>query len=109
MSLTARSKASDVQAVAGHSKTQWKRFLVSRDISTASTLGNKDRQTLTWEEAERLRLSHPTRSAWFKVPADEQEELLERLNELLAAENIPQVATEVLDWRMAQAVRKAHC
>lgn len=51
---------------------------------------------------------HPTRSAWFKIPADEQKELLERLNNLLAAENIPKVATEVLDWRMAQAVRKAH-
>lgn len=91
MSLTARSKASDVQAIAGHTKTQWKRFL-----------------TLTWDEAERLCLSHPTCPAWFKVPADEQEALLERLNKLLAAENIPQVATEVLDWRMAQAVRKAH-
>ena len=70
MSLTARSKASDVQAVAGHSKTQWKRFLVSRDISTALTFNNKDRQTLIWEEAERLYLLYLTRSAWFKIPVD---------------------------------------
>jgi len=42
ISLTARSKASDVQAIAGHTKTQWKRFLVSRDSYTALTLSNRD-------------------------------------------------------------------
>ncbi|KAF2190343.1 hypothetical protein K469DRAFT_658203 [Zopfia rhizophila CBS 207.26] len=91
MSIQVRAKRSDARAAAGHNPTQWKRFL-----------------TLTWEETEKLYHSQPSWSSWSKVPANVQTQLLETLNESLAQEEIPKITVEVLNWRMAQAIRTAH-
>jgi len=64
-------------------------------------------QIFTREEAKKLVEEDPKRT-WPLVPANVKIQLKDRVNELLANENIPTIQDDdILSWRMSLAVRDA--
>lgn len=71
---------------ARHDKDQWRRFL-----------------NITHEEAQDL---ISTVNRWTDMPPNKKAELRQRVNELLDSEDIPQVDSDIMNWRMPKAFKK---
>lgn len=60
---------------------------------------------ITKDEAKQLSEAHPDWTRWILIPANEKEQILERINSRLCAEGIPAVEMIILKWRVSQLLR----
>ncbi|KAH7116723.1 hypothetical protein B0J11DRAFT_552725 [Dendryphion nanum] len=88
MSIRINATVNEARAAAGHNKEQWDRFYF-----------------ITKDEAKQLSETHTDWTRWILIPANEKENMLDRINGRLAAEGIPSVEMIILKWRMSQLLR----
>ncbi|KAF2709114.1 hypothetical protein K504DRAFT_433976 [Pleomassaria siparia CBS 279.74] len=92
MTRSARSTVADMRTAAGHSPLQWLRFY--RYTKKEARIINKANPNWTWPD----------------VPFNDMEAVKQRVNAQLAIDNIPQVNSDVIWWRMILCMRdvRAH-
>ncbi|KAH8717051.1 hypothetical protein GQ44DRAFT_624270 [Phaeosphaeriaceae sp. PMI808] len=88
MSIRINATVHEARAAAGHTKEQWDRFYF-----------------ITKDEAKQLSEAHKDWSRWILIPANEKEQMLERINGRLRAEGIRPVEMIILKWRVSQLLR----
>ncbi|KAL5119028.1 hypothetical protein ACEQ8H_003157 [Pleosporales sp. CAS-2024a] len=88
MSIRINATVHEARAAAGHTKEQWDRFYF-----------------ITKDEAKQLSEAHKDWSRWILIPANEKENMLERINARLQAEGIRPVEMIILKWRVSQLLR----
>ncbi|UPX16245.1 uncharacterized protein EKO05_0006656 [Ascochyta rabiei] len=88
MSIRINATVNEARAAAGHNREQWDRFYF-----------------ITKDEAKRLAEAHEEWARWILIPANEKEQMLERINCRLQAEGIPPVEMIILKWRVSQLLR----
>ncbi|KZM18675.1 hypothetical protein ST47_g9987 [Ascochyta rabiei] len=88
MSIRINATVNEARAAAGHNREQWDRFYF-----------------ITKDEAKRLAEAHEEWTRWILIPANEKEQMLERINCRLQAEGIPPVEMIILKWRVSQLLR----
>ncbi|KAH7392599.1 hypothetical protein BKA66DRAFT_379987, partial [Pyrenochaeta sp. MPI-SDFR-AT-0127] len=88
MSIRINATVQEARTAAGHSQEQWDRFYF-----------------ITKDEARRLAEAHTDWKRWILIPANEKEQMLERINGRLRAEGIPAVEMIILKWRVSQLLR----
>jgi hypothetical protein len=101
------AKAKEVQDSAGHNTIQWNRFyvrcvLISLHMFCVNAYFGT--QYLTKKEA-RILVQEDCDFRWPSIPANKKIALFERVKAQLAAEEIPEVRDDIMEWRMAHAVR----
>ena len=74
-----------------------------KEAKAGSLVINRDRQNITHEEAQDL---ISTVNRWTDMPPNKKAELRQRVNELLDSEDIPQVDSDIMNWRMPKAFKK---
>ncbi|KAF9698552.1 hypothetical protein EKO04_003848 [Ascochyta lentis] len=84
MSIRINATVNEARAAAGHNREQWDRF---------------------YDEAKQLADAHEEWTRWILIPANEKEQMLERINSRLQAEGIPPVEMIILKWRVSQLLR----
>ncbi|KAF2277933.1 uncharacterized protein EI97DRAFT_466046 [Westerdykella ornata] len=89
MEVPRTAKTDEARTAAGHDLIQWQRFYM-----------------ITREEARKHVQGDPTRS-WPSVAAHEKKAMLDRINQLLANEDIPEVSQSLFLWRMKKAIQDA--
>ncbi|XP_014557953.1 hypothetical protein COCVIDRAFT_95559 [Bipolaris victoriae FI3] len=88
MSIRINATVQEARTAANHSQEQWDRFYF-----------------ITKDEARQLAEAHPDWKRWILIPANEKEQMLERINARLSAEGIPPVEMIILKWRVSQLLR----
>ncbi|CAN9400463.1 unnamed protein product [Alternaria alternata] len=88
MSIRINATVQEARTAANHSQEQWDRFYF-----------------ITKDEARQLAEAHPDWKRWILIPANEKEQMLERINTRLRAEGIPPVEMIILKWRVSQLLR----
>ncbi|KAA8618779.1 hypothetical protein A1F94_005720 [Pyrenophora tritici-repentis] len=88
MSIRINATVQEARTAANHSQEQWDRFYF-----------------ITKDEARQLAEAHPDWKRWILIPANEKEQMLERINARLRAEGIPPVEMIILKWRVSQLLR----
>ncbi|KAH9875251.1 hypothetical protein J1614_004742 [Plenodomus biglobosus] len=88
MSIRINATVQEARTAANHSQEQWDRFYF-----------------ITKDEARQLAEAHPDWKRWILIPANEKEQMLERINARLRAEGIPAVEMIILKWRVSQLLR----
>ncbi|XPS72452.1 hypothetical protein M3J09_004617 [Ascochyta lentis] len=88
MSIRINATVNEARAAAGHNREQWDRFYF-----------------ITKDEAKQLADAHEEWTRWILIPANEKEQMLERINSRLQAEGIPPVEMIILKWRVSQLLR----
>lgn len=88
MSIRINATVQEARTAAGHSQEQWDRFYF-----------------ITKDEARQLAEAHTDWKRWILIPANEKEQMLERINGRLGAEGIPAVEMIILKWRVSQLLR----
>lgn len=88
MSIRINATVQEARSAAGHSQEQWDRFYF-----------------ITKDEARQLAEAHTDWKRWILIPANEKEQMLERINGRLRAEGIPPVEMIILKWRVSQLLR----
>ncbi|KAF2177536.1 hypothetical protein K469DRAFT_677134 [Zopfia rhizophila CBS 207.26] len=73
---------------------------------TAGLNGDQWGQFLKFTRFEALNLIKRWTN-WISLPENEKQATLQRINEKLREEGIPQIQNEVLAWRMSPAMRRA--
>ncbi|EOA90586.1 hypothetical protein ACJQWK_11639 [Exserohilum turcicum] len=88
MSIRINATVQEARTAANHSQEQWDRFYF-----------------ITKDEARQLAEAHPDWKRWILIPANEKEQMLDRINARLRAEGIPPVEMIILKWRVSQLLR----
>ncbi|KAF1831552.1 hypothetical protein BDW02DRAFT_44859 [Decorospora gaudefroyi] len=88
MSIRINATVQEARTAANHSQEQWDRFYF-----------------ITKDESRQLAEAHPDWKRWILIPANEKEQMLERINARLRAEGIPPVEMIILKWRVSQLLR----
>ncbi|KAF2629664.1 hypothetical protein BU25DRAFT_271436 [Macroventuria anomochaeta] len=88
MSIRINATVNEARAAAGHNREQWDRFYF-----------------ITKDEAKKLADAHEQWTRWILIPANEKEQMLQRINGRLQAEGIPPVEMIILKWRVSQLLR----
>ncbi|KNG50009.1 hypothetical protein TW65_02928 [Stemphylium lycopersici] len=82
MSIRINATVQEARTAANHSQEQWDRFY-----------------------ARQLAEARPEWKRWILIPANEKEQMLDRINARLRAEGIPPVEMIILKWRVSQLLR----
>ncbi|KAF2193049.1 hypothetical protein K469DRAFT_551890 [Zopfia rhizophila CBS 207.26] len=86
MTLSVNASSEEAQRTAGHDRFGWGRFL---DFTRFEATNLAQRWT-----------------SWTSVPANKKRATLQRINERLEGEDIPDIQDDVLTWRMSPAMRR---
>lgn len=104
MSIRINATVQEARTAANHSQEQWDRFYVRYNTKPTSALDSLE-QFITKDEARQLAEAHADWKRWILIPANEKEQMLERINARLLAEGIPAVEMIILKWRVSQLLR----
>lgn len=105
MTMRINATVQEARDAAGHTKEQWDRFYVSSACSPRMLRLANSTKFITKDEAKQLSEAHKDWSRWILIPANEKEQMLERINGRLRAEGIRPVEMIILKWRVSQLLR----
>ncbi|KAF2278967.1 uncharacterized protein EI97DRAFT_413969 [Westerdykella ornata] len=106
MEIPRNAKTNDARTAAGHTIIQWDRFYVRNTLMQSHDSNITLLKSFTREVARDHVQRYPD-IQWKDIDSRVKSEMMARVNQLLAREDIPQVTETVFLWRMRKAIRDA--